>query len=170
MKKKDTFKIGELSKLFDIGVDSIRYYEKVGILHPVRNDENNYRMYTIDDVRRLALIRELLGLSFSTDQIREYDEDRNVDSTTSLLRAELDVVDAEIAKLKATRDSIQNRLDTITSLCSPDIQDEFEILESLYKMVKLEQSRKSVREDGTLTTEEVRAHFARKREKNEVFA
>ena len=49
MKKKDTFKIGELSKLFDIGVDSIRYYEKVGILHPVRNDENNYRMYTIDD-------------------------------------------------------------------------------------------------------------------------
>ena len=83
MKKKDTFKIGELSKLFDIGVDSIRYYEKVGILHPVRNDENNYRMYTIDDVRRLALIRELLGLSFSTDQIREYDEDRNVDSTPS---------------------------------------------------------------------------------------
>lgn len=75
MKKKDTFKIGELSKLFDIGVDSIRYYEKVGILHPVRNDENNYRMYTIDDVRRLALIRELLRLSFSTDQIREYDED-----------------------------------------------------------------------------------------------
>lgn len=128
MKKKDTFKIGELSKLFDIGVDSIRYYEKVGILHPVRNDENNYRMYTIDDVRRLALIRELLRLSFSTDQIREYDEDRNVDSTTSLLRAELDMVDAEIAKLKATRDSIQNRLDTITSLCSPDIQDEFETI------------------------------------------
>lgn len=117
-----------MSKLFDIGVDSIRYYEKVGILHPVRNDENNYRMYTIDDVRRLALIRELLGLSFSTDQIREYDEDRNIDSTTSLLRAELDVVDAEIAKLKATRDSIQNRLDTITSLCSPDIQDEFETI------------------------------------------
>ena len=126
MKKKDTFKIGELSKLFDIGVDSIRYYEKVGILHPVRNDENNYRMYTIDDVRRLALIRELLGLSFSTDQIREYDEDRNVKSTTELLQTELDVVDSEIAKLKATRDSIQNRLDTITSLGSMTSQDTFE--------------------------------------------
>ena len=128
MKKKDTFKIGELSKLFDIGVDSIRYYEKVGILHPVRNDENNYRMYTIDDVRRLALIRELLGLSFSTDQIREYDEDRNVESTTELLQTELDVVDSEIAKLKATRDSIQNRLDTITSLGSMTSQDTFEKL------------------------------------------
>ena len=139
MKKKDTFKIGELSRLFDIGVDSIRYYEKVGILHPIRNYENNYRMYTIDDVRRLALIRELLGLSFSTDQIREYDEDRNVDSTTALLRAELDVVDAEISKLKATRDSIQNRLDTITALGSPDIQNSFEdveLLPDLYKYAK----------------------------------
>ena len=28
------FKIGELSELFNIGVDSIRYYEKVGLLHP----------------------------------------------------------------------------------------------------------------------------------------
>ncbi|MFR5028287.1 MAG: MerR family transcriptional regulator [Coprococcus sp.] len=124
MKKKDTFKIGELSKLFDIGVDSIRYYEKVGILHPVRNDENNYRMYTIDDVRRLALIR-IAGLSFP--QTRSVNmTDRNVDSTTSLLRAELDVVDAEIAKLKATRDSI-DRLDTITSFAA-DIQDEFETI------------------------------------------
>lgn len=126
MKKKDTFKIGELSKLFDIGVDSIRYYEKVGILHPVRNDENNYRMYTIDDVRRLALIRELLGLSFSTDQIHEYDEDRNVKSTTELLQTELEVVDSEIAKLRATRGSIQNRLDTITSLGNMVSQDTFE--------------------------------------------
>lgn len=53
---------------------------------------------------------------------------------------------------------------------SDDIQDEFEILESLYKMVKLEQSRKSAREEGTLTTEEVRVHFARKHEKDGVFA
>lgn len=126
MKKKDTFKIGELSKLFDIGVDSIRYYEKVGILHPVRNDDNNYRMYTIDDVRRLALIRELLGLSFSTDQIRRYDMDRNVSSTTKLLQTELKVVDSEIAKLYETRASIQNRLDTITSMSSSATQDDLE--------------------------------------------
>ena len=39
-----TFKIGELSKLYHIGVDSIRYYEKVGILNPIRDEENNYRM------------------------------------------------------------------------------------------------------------------------------
>ncbi|MCI5857641.1 MAG: hypothetical protein MR016_09825 [Agathobacter sp.] len=51
---------------------------------------------------------------------------------------------------------------------SDDVQDEFEVLESLYKLMKLEQSRKSAVEEGTLTTEEVRAHFARKHEKDRV--
>lgn len=53
---------------------------------------------------------------------------------------------------------------------SDDVQDEFEVLESLYKLVKLEQSRKSAAEEGTLATEDVRAHFSRKHEKNEVLA
>ena len=53
---------------------------------------------------------------------------------------------------------------------SDDIQDEFEVLESLYKIVKLEQSRKSAKEEGTLSTEEIRAHFARKHETNGVLA
>ena len=53
-----TFKIGELSKLYNIGVDSIRYYEKVGILNPIRNEQNNYRMYTTEDLRKLTMIRE----------------------------------------------------------------------------------------------------------------
>lgn len=70
MKEKTTFRIGELAKLFDIGVDSIRYYEEVGILCPKRDPINNYRLYTIEDVRKLTMIRELLGLNLTTEQIR----------------------------------------------------------------------------------------------------
>ena len=53
---------------------------------------------------------------------------------------------------------------------SDDIQDEFEVLEGLYKMIKLKQSRQSVNEEGTLTTDEVRSHFERKHEKNGALA
>ena len=53
MKNKKTFRIGELSKLFGVSTDAIRYYEKVGILNPKRNAENNYRYYTLDDVRKI---------------------------------------------------------------------------------------------------------------------
>ena len=78
MENERNFRIGELSKLFHISVDSIRYYEKVGILHPVRNPENNYRFYTMEDFRRVALLRELLGLGFSTEQIRYFITERSI--------------------------------------------------------------------------------------------
>ena len=39
---------------------------------------------------------------------------------------------------------------------SDDIQDEFEILENLYKLIKLEKSRQSIQEEGSYTTEEAR--------------
>lgn len=74
MKRKKTFNIGEVSRLFNISVDSIRYYEKIGILEPTRNEGNNYRVYTLSDIRQLTMIRELLGLNFSTERIKEFTE------------------------------------------------------------------------------------------------
>ena len=74
MKRKKTFNIGELSRLFNVSTDSIRYYEKIGILNPLRNQENNYRVYTLSDIRQLTMIRELLGLDFSTERIKEFDK------------------------------------------------------------------------------------------------
>ena len=42
---------------------------------------------------------------------------------------------------------------------SDDIQDEFEILENLYKLLKLEKSRHSVQEEGSYSTDEARQYF-----------
>jgi ribonuclease I len=53
---------------------------------------------------------------------------------------------------------------------SDDVQDEFEVLEGLYKSIKLEKSRESARNEGTLSTEEVRKYFANKRKQSEVLA
>lgn len=116
MSTKNTFKIGELSRIFSIGVDSIRYYEKVGILNPTRNPENNYRTYTMQDFRRLALIRELLGLGFSTEQIRFFITERTVQKTTAMLSSELTALDEKIAQLQYTRDNLENRLSMIQKM------------------------------------------------------
>lgn len=45
---KKYYKIGEISKLYSISPDSLRYYEDLGILKPKR-DVNGYRMYSIND-------------------------------------------------------------------------------------------------------------------------
>lgn len=118
MKSEKTFKIGELSKIFNIGVDSIRYYEKVGILEPIRNPENNYRFYTIEDFRRLALIRELLGLGFSTEQIRFFITNRNIQKTCDMLASELTAINQKITQLKHVQKNLKNRLGTIQSMAA----------------------------------------------------
>lgn len=118
MKGNKTFKIGELSKFFNIGVDSIRYYEKVGILHSFRDPENNYRYYTIEDFRRIVLIREMLGLGFSTRRIKEFITDRNVSKTKHMLAAEINTIDEQIRQLKYRKKHIKNRLNSINMIQS----------------------------------------------------
>ena len=129
MTKDETFKIGELSRFFNIGVDSIRYYEKVGILNPVRNEENNYRFYTIEDFRRVALIREMLGLGFSTEEIKSFVTNRSVEKTKQTLQKELDTIDEQIKNLEYCKKNLTNRLHGIKSML--DRYDETESIKEL---------------------------------------
>ena len=62
---KNFFKIGEISKLYGIGVDSIRYYEEIGIINPKRS-ESGYRHYSIHDIWKLNVIRDLRSIGFTT--------------------------------------------------------------------------------------------------------
>lgn len=114
------FRIGEISKLFNIGVDSIRYYEKVGLLHPVRNEENNYRLYTLDDIRTMNTIRELLAIGFSTDEILEFEKDRNLKHVTAMLDKESSVIDEKIRQLSQIKGNINSRLRSINEAESLD--------------------------------------------------
>ncbi len=128
--KPMTFKIGELSKLYHIGVDSIRYYEKVGILNPIRDEENNYRMYTTDDVRKLTMIRELLSLNFTTEQIKDFNDHRTIANTKSMLEAELSTIDENIRSLKEKKKKINSRLSSLEG-SSQDSADEIIRLKQL---------------------------------------
>ena len=68
---KDYYKINEIARLYGIGVDSLRYYEKLGILKP-RRDTNGYRLYNLKDMYKLNVIRDLRRLDFSMQQIKDY--------------------------------------------------------------------------------------------------
>lgn len=49
--------IHELERLTDISKQNIRFYEKRGLLHPERNELNNYRQYMQEDVKTLLNIK-----------------------------------------------------------------------------------------------------------------
>lgn len=69
--KEQQMKISELARKAGCPVETIRYYEKQGLLSkPQRNLENNYRCYDIVHLERLLFIRRCRALDMAQDEIR----------------------------------------------------------------------------------------------------
>lgn len=63
-------KIGELAKATNTQVETIRYYEREGLLPKTIRTDSNYRVYSNTHVERLAFIRYCRGLDMTLDEIR----------------------------------------------------------------------------------------------------
>ena len=84
---KDFFSIGELADLFAIDVQTLRYYDSIGLLVPTHRDpRTGYRLYKFDQIYQVASIRYLKRLGYSLKQIRSYLDSRTLDHTFKQLR------------------------------------------------------------------------------------
>ena len=109
---KDYYKIGEISEMYDMSRDSLMYYEKLGIIEPTRED-NGYRLYSVSDIWRLNLIKELKSLGFSFKMIKEYLENRDLKSTNKLLNDGITLLDDQILKLLKQKENMRKRMESI---------------------------------------------------------
>lgn len=105
---KSYYKISEISALYNICPDSLRYYEEKGILAP-RRDENGYRIYGMQDFWRLNVIKDLRQLNFSTERIKAYLDERTVQTTLALLAEEEGLIRQQLAQLEAQLQNIRRR-------------------------------------------------------------
>ena len=64
-------KIGEISKHSSVAVETIRYYEKIGLLPKPDRDASGYRAYRNDHLERLLFIKRCRSLDMAQDEIRE---------------------------------------------------------------------------------------------------
>lgn len=62
--------IGELSRQTLCNIETIRYYERIGLLPQPRRHGGRYRRYDGDDIARLKFVRRARELGFSIDQVR----------------------------------------------------------------------------------------------------
>ena len=105
---KQFYQIHELAKLFNLCPDTLRYYEEKGLLHPVRG-ENRYRMYGIQDVCTLNIIRALRELDMPVAPMRRYFGERTVASTLDMLDEQDAAIRARIAALRDARAAVDAR-------------------------------------------------------------
>jgi len=71
LKMTEEFMIGELAKRTDCKVQTIRYYEQIGVMPPAVRAKNNRRMYRKSHIERLMFIRHSRALGFTLDDIRD---------------------------------------------------------------------------------------------------
>lgn len=109
---KDQYTIHEIAELYGVGPDSLRYYEKLGLIHP-RRGANGYRLYSLSDIYRLNIIRDLLGLGFDTARIREYLDGLSVENTLAMLQKERDMIEMRRRQLLEAERSIEARVRSI---------------------------------------------------------
>lgn len=114
---KQYYTIGEISDIYQIGPDSLRYYEKLGILSP-RRGENGYRIYGLDDLWKLNVIRDLRRLNFPMDKIRHYMQNRSIASTRELLQEELGIIEEHRKALEELETNVTKRLSTLEEAVS----------------------------------------------------
>ena len=72
--------IGKVAERAQVSADSIRFYEREGLIRPARKSESGYRLYTEEAIRRIAFIKQAQECGFSLAEIRELLELRSTDT------------------------------------------------------------------------------------------
>ena len=75
------YSISSLAKKYNISTRTIRYYEELGLLNPIRDNNTHHRVYTKSDRARLKLILRGKRFGFPLDEIKEMIELFDIDKT-----------------------------------------------------------------------------------------
>lgn len=108
-----TFTIGKLAEAGGVGVETIRFYQRRGLLAvPVRDQgiRQGIRRYDGDDLRRLRFIRQAQGAGFTLDEIGELlalDAGEDRARARALARSRIDALDTKIAELQQARTALE---------------------------------------------------------------
>lgn len=88
------YKIGDVSRILGISPDLLRYYEKKGIVHPVKDAHNDYRYYEPWDINFLMDCIWYKSFHFGIDQVAEIISDSTADEVA-------DILDQKVVELRA---------------------------------------------------------------------
>lgn len=108
------FTIGEVSKLFDINIKTLRYYDEINLFKPIFIDKfNKYRYYSADQFEQLNTIMYLKALGMPLNKIKFHLSTRSIDNITQLLEEQKKITVEKIKELEYIERKIENRLKQI---------------------------------------------------------
>ncbi|WP_334329958.1 MerR family transcriptional regulator [Companilactobacillus sp. HBUAS59699] len=121
------FSIGEMAKICNVSIQTLRYYDKINLIKPAqRNPENNYRYYLIQQVFQINIIKYLQYAGLSIEEIRRAinlkgdllanfltDQSHNIDNQIQQLRNSQRLINGQITQLHELKSITQYPLETV---------------------------------------------------------
>src|ERR1700727_14825 len=128
----DSFSIGDLAQRTGTKVETIRYYESIGLLPAVARSGGHYRRYSKPHLERLSFIRRGRDLGFSLEEVRELlrlsdDRSQSCAEVDRIARLHLTEIERKVADLGALRRELKQLIDQ----CGHGTIDECRIIEAL---------------------------------------
>lgn len=112
-------RIGEVADQAGVTVDTVRYYERRGLLAPAERKPSGYRVFDGETVERLDLVRRLQGIGLTIEEMRDALRSHDVGGATCeseqwRIETVRDRIDTKISELTALR----SRLDAALTACA----------------------------------------------------
>ncbi len=110
--------IGQLARRAALAPETLRHYERLGLVEPARRSHSNYRLYDAAALRRLEFIRRAQVLGFSLPEIAQLlglhaqrDESGDMAQVHAIARQRLLQIEQRMADLRRLHDGLQQLLD-----------------------------------------------------------
>ncbi len=97
----DKLTIQEVARQTGLSTHTLRYYERVGLIHPIDREENTHRRYTADDVGWIDFLTKLRATGMSIKDMQKYAE---------LQRRGDETLPERVEMLKSLRDRVEERI------------------------------------------------------------
>ena len=102
--QKDRLTIQEVAQATGLSAHTLRYYERVGLIHPIGREENTHRRYTADDVGWIDFLTKLRATGMSIKDMQKYAElqrrgDESLPERIEMLKSLRDKVEAHMEEL-----------------------------------------------------------------------
>lgn len=111
--------IKKAAEMFDLTTDTLRYYERVGVIPPVHRNESGYREYSTNDLNWIYLAKNLRNAGLSVESLIEFvnlaqlRETQNVEEAQKqILADQLEELDKKIAEMADVRELLSYKIET----------------------------------------------------------
>lgn len=111
--EKDFLLIGELAEAAGVSRDTLRHYERKGVLSRAARSSNGYRLYSVSLIERVKMVRRALAVGFTLDEIAQIFAERSRGNAPcrevyALAASKLENVRERISEMEVLRGKLEN--------------------------------------------------------------